>query len=78
MGGTNLLFTMAALVIIDHFGRRRLMIVGSMGYIQTFELHRLGVLQVRRCVRRRGRAVSTARDAGGRDGRRRGRQRPCW
>lgn len=33
VGGTNLLFTMAALAIIDHFGRRRLMIVGSLGYI---------------------------------------------
>lgn len=33
VGGTNLLFTMAALAIIDHFGRRRLMIVGSIGYI---------------------------------------------
>ena len=33
VGGTNLLFTMAALLIIDHFGRRRLMLVGSVGYI---------------------------------------------
>ncbi|MFH1923768.1 MAG: sugar porter family MFS transporter [Planctomycetota bacterium] len=33
IGGTNLVFTMAALAIIDHFGRRRLMIVGSIGYI---------------------------------------------
>ncbi len=33
VGGTNLLFTMAALLIIDHFGRRRLMLVGSIGYI---------------------------------------------
>jgi MFS transporter, SP family, xylose:H+ symportor len=33
VGGTNLLFTMAALSIIDHFGRRRLMLVGSIGYI---------------------------------------------
>jgi MFS family permease len=33
VGGTNLVFTMAALLIIDHFGRRRLMIVGSIGYI---------------------------------------------
>jgi MFS family permease len=29
----NLVFTMAALVIIDHFGRRKLMLVGSVGYI---------------------------------------------
>lgn len=33
VGGTNLVFTMAALLIIDHFGRRRLMLVGSLGYI---------------------------------------------
>ena len=33
VGGTNLLFTMAALLIIDHFGRKKLMIVGSIGYI---------------------------------------------
>lgn len=33
VGGTNLIFTMAALLIIDHFGRKRLMLVGSIGYI---------------------------------------------
>ena len=33
VGGTNLLFTVAAMAIIDHFGRRRLMLVGSIGYI---------------------------------------------
>jgi SP family xylose:H+ symportor-like MFS transporter len=33
IGFTNLLFTMAALAIIDHFGRKRLMLVGSVGYI---------------------------------------------
>jgi len=33
VGGTNLVVTMAALAVIDHFGRRRLMIVGSIGYI---------------------------------------------
>jgi SP family xylose:H+ symportor-like MFS transporter len=33
IGFTNLVFTMAAMAIIDHFGRRRLMIVGSIGYI---------------------------------------------
>ena len=33
VGGTNLVFTMIALAIIDHFGRRRLMLVGSVGYI---------------------------------------------
>lgn len=33
VGGTNLLFTMAALAVIDHFGRKKLMVVGSIGYI---------------------------------------------
>jgi SP family xylose:H+ symportor-like MFS transporter len=33
IGFTNLVFTMAALAIIDHFGRKRLMLVGSIGYI---------------------------------------------
>jgi sugar porter (SP) family MFS transporter len=33
IGFTNLVFTMAALTVIDHFGRRRLMFVGSFGYI---------------------------------------------
>jgi sugar porter (SP) family MFS transporter len=33
VGLTNLIFTMAALAIIDHFGRKRLMLVGSIGYI---------------------------------------------
>jgi MFS transporter, SP family, xylose:H+ symportor len=33
VGGTNLVFTMAAMALIDHFGRRRLMLVGSIGYV---------------------------------------------
>jgi SP family xylose:H+ symportor-like MFS transporter len=33
VGGINLLFTMAAMLVIDRFGRRKLMIVGSVGYI---------------------------------------------
>jgi sugar porter (SP) family MFS transporter len=33
VGGVNLLFTVAAMLGIDHFGRRRLMLVGSIGYI---------------------------------------------
>ena len=33
VGFTMLVFTMLAMVIIDHFGRRKLMIVGSLGYI---------------------------------------------
>lgn len=33
VGGTNLIFTMAAMAIIDFFGRRKLMLVGSIGYI---------------------------------------------
>jgi len=33
VGATNLVFTMLAMVVIDHFGRKKLMIVGSIGYI---------------------------------------------
>ncbi len=33
IGFTNLVFTIAAMSVIDHFGRRRLMLVGSLGYI---------------------------------------------
>lgn len=33
VGGTNLVLTMLALMVIDHFGRRRLMLIGSVGYI---------------------------------------------
>jgi MFS transporter, SP family, xylose:H+ symportor len=33
VGGTNLVFTMLALLVIDQFGRRKLMLVGSVGYI---------------------------------------------
>ena len=33
VGGTFLVFTMAAMAVIDRFGRRRLMIAGSIGYI---------------------------------------------
>lgn len=33
VGGTNLVFTLAAMAVIDRFGRRRLMLVGSFGYI---------------------------------------------
>lgn len=33
VGLTNLVFTMLALGVIDHFGRKKLMIVGSLGYI---------------------------------------------
>ncbi len=33
IGLTNLVFTMAALAVIDHFGRRKLMLAGSIGYI---------------------------------------------
>ncbi len=33
VGGTNLVFTMLAMLVIDNFGRRRLMIIGSIGYI---------------------------------------------
>lgn len=33
IGGTNLIFTMLALLLIDNFGRKKLMVVGSIGYI---------------------------------------------
>jgi SP family xylose:H+ symportor-like MFS transporter len=33
IGFTNLVFTIAAMTVIDHFGRRKLMLVGSIGYI---------------------------------------------
>jgi len=33
VGGTLLLFTLLALLVIDNFGRKKLMIVGSIGYI---------------------------------------------
>ena len=33
VGGTNLIFTVIAMSVIDHFGRRRLMLIGSVGYI---------------------------------------------
>jgi len=33
VGLTNLVFTMMAMAIIDHFGRKKLMLVGSLGYI---------------------------------------------
>lgn len=38
VGGINLVFTMLALLIIDHFGRRKLMLVGSVGYIISLSL----------------------------------------
>ncbi len=33
VGFTNLIFTMAAMAIIDFFGRKKLMLIGSIGYI---------------------------------------------
>ena len=33
VGGVNLIFTMLAMTVIDAFGRRKLMLVGSIGYI---------------------------------------------
>lgn len=33
IGLVNLVFTMAAMTVIDHFGRKKLMLVGSIGYI---------------------------------------------
>ena len=33
VGGTNLVFTMLAMTVIDQFGRRKLMLIGSVGYL---------------------------------------------
>ena len=33
IGGTNLVMTILALLVIDHFGRKKLMLAGSIGYI---------------------------------------------
>ena len=33
VGGINLILTMAAMTVIDYFGRRKLMFIGSIGYI---------------------------------------------
>jgi MFS family permease len=33
IGVVNLVFTMAAMKVIDHFGRKKLMLIGSIGYI---------------------------------------------
>jgi SP family xylose:H+ symportor-like MFS transporter len=33
LGGTNLLFTMLAMTVIDRFGRRKLILIGSVGYL---------------------------------------------
>jgi sugar porter (SP) family MFS transporter len=38
IGLVNLVFTMAALAVIDHFGRKKLMLVGSVGYIFSLGL----------------------------------------
>jgi sugar porter (SP) family MFS transporter len=35
VGGTNLIFTILAMIIIDHFGRKKLMFVGSLGYLAS-------------------------------------------
>lgn len=41
VGGTNLIFTMLALLVIDKLGRKKLMLVGSVGYIIS-----LGILSI--------------------------------
>ena len=38
IGFTNLVFTMLAMVVIDHFGRKKLMLVGSVGYIVSLSV----------------------------------------
>lgn len=35
VGATNLVFTLLAMTVIDHFGRKKLMFVGSIGYITS-------------------------------------------
>ncbi|MCA9259652.1 MAG: sugar porter family MFS transporter [Planctomycetales bacterium] len=35
IGVVNLIFTMGALAVIDHFGRKKLMLIGSIGYIAS-------------------------------------------
>jgi sugar porter (SP) family MFS transporter len=35
LGVANLVFTIAALAVIDYFGRKRLMLIGSLGYIAS-------------------------------------------
>ncbi len=44
IGGTNLIFTMLALLLIDNFGRKKLMVVGSIGYIVSLSSACLGFL----------------------------------
>ena len=50
IGGVNLIATAAAMIIIDSFGRRKLMLVGSVGYIVSLGTGNLRVLQVWRSV----------------------------
>jgi len=38
VGGMNLLLTMLALFVIDYFGRRKLMLIGSIGYILSLSM----------------------------------------
>jgi len=38
IGFTNLIFTMAAMLVIDHFGRKKLMLIGSIGYILSLSV----------------------------------------
>ncbi|MGB9603049.1 MAG: sugar porter family MFS transporter [Limisphaerales bacterium] len=38
IGLTNLIFTIAAMTVIDRFGRRKLMIIGSIGYILSLSV----------------------------------------
>ncbi|MDD4869407.1 MAG: sugar porter family MFS transporter [Kiritimatiellae bacterium] len=38
IGLVNLIFTMAAMSVIDHFGRKKLMLVGSIGYILSLSV----------------------------------------
>ena len=61
VGGTNLVFTMLAMAVIDHFGRRKLILIGSIGYIISLGDHGLGLLLLRHGIHAgRARAVVLA------------------
>ena len=46
IGLTNLIFTILALAVIDFFGRRKLMLIGSIGYIVSLGTARLGIFYI--------------------------------
>ena len=46
IGFTNLVFTLAAMSVIDHFGRKKLMLVGSIGYIVSLGAAAVAFFQI--------------------------------